>query len=47
MKILPENDGATEVETEEEEDAIQVLLHKLDHWQDPDEEEEGSKELGN
>ena len=40
VKILPEGDEATKVETEEAEDAIEVLLHELDHWQDLDNEGE-------
>lgn len=46
VKILPEADGAMEVETEEAEDAIEVLLHELDHWQDQ-EDGDGVVESGN
>lgn len=46
VKILPEGDRAMEVEREEAEDAIEVLLHELDHSQDPDNGDE-PEVLGN
>ena len=45
VRLPTERDLATEVESEEAEDAIEVLLHELDHWGDGGEGEE--EEAGN
>ena len=42
VKMVPESGRVTEMESEEAEDAIEILLHELDHW---DEEGEGDEEL--
>ena len=40
VKMSPESGGVTEMESEEAEDAIEILLHELDHWEDGEGEEE-------
>ena len=40
VKILPDAEAITEVESEEAEEAIEILLHKLDHWEDGEDQEE-------
>ena len=45
VRLPAERGLATEVESEEAEDAIEVLLHELDHWGDGGESEE--EEAGN
>ena len=44
VRIGPADVGITEAESEEAEDAIETLLHELDHWEEGDEREE---EAGN
>lgn len=34
VKLPSHGAGVTELENEEAEDAIEVLLHELDYWQD-------------
>ena len=45
VRLPLESERITEVESEEAEDAIEVLLHELDHWgeDDADEEEAGNE----
>ena len=38
-KILPDAEAITEVESEEAEEAIEILLHELDHWEDGEDTE--------
>ena len=40
VKILPDAEAITEVESEEAEEAIEILLHELDHWEDGEDQEE-------
>ena len=45
VRLLAEYEETTQVENEEAEDAIEVLLHELDHWDEGG--EEGEEEAGN
>ena len=40
VRMAPADVGITEAESEEDEDAIETLLHELDHWEEVDEREE-------
>lgn len=40
VRMGPADVGITEAESEEAEDAIETLLHELDHWEEGDEREE-------
>ena len=40
VRIGPTDVGIMEAESEEAEDAIETLLHELDHWEEVDEREE-------
>ena len=44
VKMIPGGDRVTELESEEAEDAIETLLHELDHWGDEGEDWEGAEE---
>ena len=45
VRLPTEYGEATKAENEEAEDAIEVLLHELDHWDEG--EEDGEEEAGN
>ena len=39
VRILQDTEAIMEVESEEAEEAIEILLHELDHWEDGEDTE--------